>query len=288
MLYWRVLSCANNHNDGVSEARALTPMLLTITAPAADSEELELPITATWYTCGSDEPATLQLAADDEFTSLIYTGSSTTGSLVIPEELFEPGNTYFLRVILTVDGETMTSKTVRFSVAHAAALFTVPIDGGTLYSRQHLTLKPQQWAKSYVIEISSKEDVWGRYRYVETLRNGKYKSTPSAGQVKVDGNLMVDGVTYYARCRSRYQDFDGVNHATDYGPVISFVYRESGGLTGDVNGDEEVNIADVNAVIIMILSGELDLLGDVNNDGEVNIADVNAIIDIILNGESAI
>ena len=54
-------------------------------------------------------------------------------------------------------------------------------------------------------------------------------------------------------------------------------------LAGDVNGDNEVNIADVNAVIDQILSSNYIAQGDVNNDGEVNIADVNAIIDVILN-----
>ncbi len=53
---------------------------------------------------------------------------------------------------------------------------------------------------------------------------------------------------------------------------------------GDVNGDLEVNIADVNAVIDIILNGSENPSGDVNGDGEVNIADVNAVIDIILNG----
>ncbi len=51
---------------------------------------------------------------------------------------------------------------------------------------------------------------------------------------------------------------------------------------GDVNGDLEVNIADVNAVINVILGGGNIPRADVNNDGEVNIADVNAVIDIIL------
>ena len=54
------------------------------------------------------------------------------------------------------------------------------------------------------------------------------------------------------------------------------------GVKGDVNGDGEVNIADVNAVIDLILTGRNEAAGDVNGDGEVNIADVNAIIDIIL------
>ena len=54
-------------------------------------------------------------------------------------------------------------------------------------------------------------------------------------------------------------------------------------VPGDVNGDGEVNIADVNVIIDMILSSNALPNGDVNGDGEVNIADVNAVIEIILN-----
>ena len=56
-------------------------------------------------------------------------------------------------------------------------------------------------------------------------------------------------------------------------------------LHGDVNGDLEVSVADVNAVIDIILGGNVSTpAADVNGDGEINIADVNAIIDIVLNG----
>ena len=53
---------------------------------------------------------------------------------------------------------------------------------------------------------------------------------------------------------------------------------------GDVNGDGEVNIADVNVVInrINLGEGDQDTLLDLNGDGEVNIADVNTVIDLIL------
>ena len=54
-------------------------------------------------------------------------------------------------------------------------------------------------------------------------------------------------------------------------------------LPGDVNGDDEVNIADVNAIIDIILSGgNYDPDADVNHDGEINIADINAVLDLIL------
>ncbi len=54
-------------------------------------------------------------------------------------------------------------------------------------------------------------------------------------------------------------------------------------IPGDVNADGEVNIADVNAIIGVILFGKpTEGNADVNNDTEVNIADVNAVINIIL------
>ena len=57
-------------------------------------------------------------------------------------------------------------------------------------------------------------------------------------------------------------------------------------IDGDVNGDGEVNIADVNAVLDIVLGGEADQAttkrADVNHDGEIGIADVNSVIDIIL------
>lgn len=53
-------------------------------------------------------------------------------------------------------------------------------------------------------------------------------------------------------------------------------------IEGDVNGDGEINIADVNAIIGIILNGTQADAGDVNNDGEVNIADINTVIDMIL------
>jgi len=64
------------------------------------------------------------------------------------------------------------------------------------------------------------------------------------------------------------------------------IYRRVQQLKGDVNGDGEVNIADINALINIILGGGADddtmKRADVNDDGEVTVADINADIDIVL------
>ena len=51
---------------------------------------------------------------------------------------------------------------------------------------------------------------------------------------------------------------------------------------GDVNLDGELSIADVNAIIGMVLDDMPQPVGDVNGDGEVTIADINMVIDILL------
>ncbi len=68
-------------------------------------------------------------------------------------------------------------------------------------------------------------------------------------------------------------------------PGMELVYAsmpQDVAIKGDVNVDGEVNIADINTIIDMILSGNVSLLGDVNGDGEINVADINAVIDIII------
>ncbi len=53
-------------------------------------------------------------------------------------------------------------------------------------------------------------------------------------------------------------------------------------VRGDVTGDGAVDVADITAVVAMILASENNELGDVNVDGGVDVADVTMIISIIL------
>ena len=69
-----------------------------------------------------------------------------------------------------------------------------------------------------------------------------------------------------------------------------FLYKDSTitppepqGKKGDVTGDDQVDIADVNAIIDMMLGkAEKVAAADVTGDNEVDIADVNAVIDLML------
>ena len=70
-----------------------------------------------------------------------------------------------------------------------------------------------------------------------------------------------------------------------HGYNLTMEKRQTTHMAGDVNADGEINIADVNMAINLILGGHSALpmiLADSNADGEVNIADINQIIDLIL------
>ena len=95
------------------------------------------------------------------------------------------------------------------------------------------------------------------------------------------GNFPLHLVYYYIT-------YNAVTTGEPYSlkiPGMELVYAampQTEPVPGDVNGDGEVNIADVNFIIDLILTGNMNPQGDVNGDTEVNIADVNAVIDIIL------
>ncbi len=93
-----------------------------------------------------------------------------------------------------------------------------------------------------------------------------------------DGNFDYSGRTLHVPHGSTAAYQADMNWYPYFGQI------EEDLIPGDVNGDLEVNIADVNAVIDVIFSDVTNPSADVNGDGEINIGDINAVIDIILGG----
>ena len=108
------------------------------------------------------------------------------------------------------------------------------------------------------------------------------QSIDSLDNVEVAGKSRMTAVWYLDLTTSQPATFRismiGGGTAATYVDDIALYYIDP---TGDVNGDGEVNIGDVNAIIDVIIGGATNGNADVNSDGEVNIGDVNAVIDII-------
>ena len=115
--------------------------------------------------------------------------------------------------------------------------------------------------------------------------DGSCPCDPSPARKVYDGTPIVINSTVTIKAMATAPDlYDS--------EVATFVYRIGNGIAGDVNGDGEVNIADVNAAIDIILGSSVDVQtrdrADVNSDGEVNIADINALVDMILSPSNMI
>ena len=56
-------------------------------------------------------------------------------------------------------------------------------------------------------------------------------------------------------------------------------------LRGDVNGDGEVDVRDITALIDVIMNDGVNPRADVNEDGEIDVRDITELIDIIMNSK---
>ena len=92
---------------------------------------------------------------------------------------------------------------------------------------------------------------------------------------------------------AKFRIYERAGHKTSATYVDDFTLYytgEEGGpvvppIPGDVNGDGEISISDINAIIDVLLgssNSELIRRADVNGDGEVSISDINAVIDLLL------
>jgi hypothetical protein len=142
------------------------------------------------------------------------------------------------------------------------------------------------WAPCHIVFTGYPTDAVV-YRAWEMATDAEFENVIKRfNQDEVDYTFM-DAGTYYMRYMVTNED--GSCNAYGKSHVIKV---KSFPIRGDINGDREVNIADINSVIDIILGSDVSdyvhSRADVNSDGEVNIADINVIIDIILKGQPAV
>ncbi len=108
------------------------------------------------------------------------------------------------------------------------------------------------------------------YRLIEGITN-KY----------CDVTELEDGGTYLYRVKVVYND----NTESEWSNMEQVtLFENTSGLRGDVNGDGEVDVRDITALIDVIMNSVTDNpRADVSEDGEIDVRDITALIDIIMN-----
>ena len=283
--WWRVVARGLNQWDTASELRRFTLGQMHIISPAGGATAVPLTPVITWTAGapGTDYVLELSTTATMSHPDSVQLAAA---QWQVPQYCFAGATDYYARVTATYGTTTVVTPVTSFTTVEVippVPVYIIPGEGDTLlYSTSVVKFEPVEGVGSLRVQISASETFPNRTSYNGTIDGGIFE-TPRLGDIKGAGKL-VDGNTYYVRARYAYRTLaTGTNvQYTDYCDIRSFVYRES--LRGDVNGNGEVNIADVNAVISLILNGggADNPRADVNGDGEINIADVNAIILIIL------
>ena len=134
------------------------------------------------------------------------------------------------------------------------------------------------------ITIKLYKHTYGNYgTLVQTQNRRLYLPANQSTTIQFDLDNVIDGWQYFIKT---YYYSNGEQVSLKGCSTHTIVFPNSSAFPkGDVNGDDEVNIADINAVISIILGGSAsaDVLqrADVDKNNEINIADVNAIINII-------
>lgn len=151
------------------------------------------------------------------------------------------------------------------------------------------------------------EDAW-----VELYRRGIYPTTDMDDQTnqedpwnfsayevvdkiiclnpKVENSVNIMPTSFHLEQDYTYGMVDGTDSGKPLGDhkplVVELTYMWAGDakvIVGDVDGNDEVNVSDVTALVNIILGNAADShAADVDGNGEVNVSDVTALVNIIL------
>jgi len=280
--WWRVVARGLNQWDNASALRQFTIGQMCVTSPASDATAVPLKPLIMWTPGAPGTTYRLELSSSRTMSNA-DTVVLHEPQWQVPQYRLSGATTYYVRVTATYGSATVTTPVSPFTTVEVippVPAYLRPAEGDTvLYNTDRVAFEPIEGTASLKVQISNSETFPTRTSYNGTLE-GTFE-TPLLGDIKGSGKL-VDGGTYYVRARYGYRTLaTGTTiQYTDYCPVRSFVYHEM--TPGDVNSDGEVGVADINALIGLIIAGQATRAADVNNDGEVNIADVNALIGLIL------
>lgn len=156
---------------------------------------------------------------------------------------------------------------------------------------RQLVARLQEGPVTVTLNSSGGFEIWGPLGFSLPTSNEQVDAQPGDIVLYNGSNICL----FYGSntwSYTRLGHIDGLSQAE----LMSFLKAGESGITvelsltattapvnGDINGDGEINIADVTSLIDLLLSDQaIPSQADVNGDGEMNIADVSSIIDLIL------
>lgn len=240
--YWRVRCRRTNAYDGLSDIRSFTVARFTIHSPEIGQTGVSLTPVIEWQALSDDAEYRVEIATYQNFLDKNIIFSQTVrgiNSLEVPAKILIGYNTYYVRVITTVEGTEVVSPTVSFATGEfAPAVPTIlsPVDGSTITGADLKITWNEDVASGYRVELC-KDDSFG-------ARQVKVKSTDAYVFETEYTNLEAN--TYYIRLRASY-----ANTFTGWSDVIRVTVNSSAALTEAETGDCFLIVGDSKDVLVL-------------------------------------
>ena len=287
--YWTVTARDNNAVESKSAIESFKVDVLRITSPADGAAELSLTPEISWTKMEGASAYKLEVAEDNLFRTIVYEVSTDETSAIIPENELIAGNTYYAKVSVVFDGETLEAATVSFTTkgleALSAPVFVSPTAAGeTLYSNSVISVAPVAGVINTRIMVCATTSFSARASYSGVFTEGVYQ-TPQLSEIEIRSAKLEDGKTYYIRANYSYIDIEGKTVTTDWTEPVQFVYSASAGV-GEINagsiyaisGEEPVVVAPEEGLEVKVygVDGTLCRIVKTGIDGRASISGLEA------------
>ena len=259
-----------------------------VTNYSSSAPTLSIDMDSGWY----EGSVTVTITASDENAVIVYTTDGSRPTATSHQAVGQARLTFTDNTVLTAG--VLFDGRVRNIVQREYIFHGYDPHTATVYVKDP-TSEPNNWSSVYVYAWDSTgaiSDSWPGVSITDTkivMGQRFYYRTFNVGSEDYTFNVVLN------QGDSGHQSVDvtGINQdiyleitSTTNKYTVADITDQFSYQTGDVNGDGEVNIGDVTAIIDVILGAPADAAilarSDVNGDHEVNIGDVTATIDIIL------
>lgn len=159
--YWRVRTRFANHVDLLSESREVRTSQFQITSPSIDATDVSLTPTLTWDEISGTQGYLVEIATSSLFESnrILFSATSQSASLTIPEQTLSPSIVYFARIsTLTENEDIIRTSPIKFTTLAQASKVPVilsPKNGDIIYGNRIEVSWTEDVAPGYRVELST-------------------------------------------------------------------------------------------------------------------------------------
>ena len=162
------------------------------------------------YTIDNRE-VTLQIAADSEFTDIVYT-SVHTGSHKVADYALSGLAHYYARALYKRGDDELVTPAIEFYtpvVQPVVPAIAFPVAGGDFHADQHITLEGIAGPSILRVEVSADKSFPARQIYQNAKVGLSDMTDPKSGaEIRISGKSLVDGSTYWCRARATFRAYD--------------------------------------------------------------------------------